>query len=59
MKILNFLEGKKTFIIGFCGLVWGFYTKDHDLIITSLGLIGIRQSVYTLAQKFLTTNTPQ
>lgn len=45
MKILSFLDGYKTFIIGFCGLVWGMYTNNTEVVITCLGMIGLRQAI--------------
>lgn len=47
MKILNFLSGKKTFIVGVCGIIYGIYIGDTQLVITALGLIGLRQAIYT------------
>lgn len=55
MKLLNFLNGYKTFIIGICAIVYGVYTKNSDAIIMGSGLIGIRQSVYSMEQKILPT----
>ncbi|MCK9371000.1 hypothetical protein M0R04_13905 [Candidatus Dojkabacteria bacterium] len=48
MKILNFLNGYKTYIIGFCGLVYGMYTQNSEIIVTSLGLLGLRQAISNL-----------
>ena len=48
MRILNFLSGYKTFIVGVCGLAWGLYTQDPQIVVTSLGLMGLRQALFTL-----------
>ena len=45
MKFLNFLTGYKTFIVGFAGLIYGLYTLNYEIIITSLGLVGLRQAI--------------
>ena len=45
MKILNFLSGYKTFLVGLAGLVYGIYVNNMEIIITSLGLIGLRQAI--------------
>lgn len=45
MKILNFFTGYKTFIAGFCAVVYGIYTKDAQLIFTGIGLVTLRQAL--------------
>ena len=42
MKILNFLKGKKTFIIAICGLVYGLGTNDLQTVILCLGMMGLK-----------------
>lgn len=43
--MLNFLVGYKTYIIAFCGLIYGMYIQDHQTIITCLGMIGLRSAI--------------
>lgn len=43
--IFKFLQGKKTNIIGFCGLVYAINTNNMDLILLSLGLLGVRDAI--------------
>ena len=59
MKILNFLNGYKTFIVGICAIVYGINMHNSDAIIIGCGLLGIRQSVYTLGKQVVDTLTTQ
>lgn len=45
MKILNFLNGYKSYIIGICGLIYGLYIQDHNTIVGSLGILGLRNAI--------------
>lgn len=52
-KILNFLKGKKTFIVGICAIIYGFYVKDPSTIIIGSGFIGLRQGLLSLEQQIV------
>ena len=39
------LKGKLTYIIALCGLIWGMYTQDIEVILASLGAVGLRRSI--------------
>jgi len=41
-NIISLLQGKKTFIIGICGVVWGVYTGNNEIVLMSLGMMGIK-----------------
>ena len=43
--IWNYLSGKKTYILGVSGLIWGTYTSNEEIIYTALGLMGLRHGV--------------
>lgn len=53
MKILNFLSGYKTFIIGICAIVYGIHTADANTIIIGSGLMGLRQGMFSLEQQIV------
>ena len=46
-NIWSFLKGKKTYIVAIAGLIWGIYTMNPQLIITCLGLMGLRDGINT------------
>lgn len=52
-KIIQFLNGKKTYIIGICAIVYGFYSHNYDAIILGLGFMGVRQGISTEVSKLL------
>ncbi len=43
--VVNFLKGKKVFIISACGLVYGFGTGDMEIVYASLLAIGFRDAM--------------
>ena len=53
-KIINFLKGKKTFIVGIAAVIYGVYAKDPHTIVIGLGLIGIRDAMSTEIAKIIT-----
>lgn len=54
MKIIELLKGRKTYIVALCGLIYGVYNQNAEIIITSLGLIGIRDGMCTEFAKKIT-----
>ena len=44
----GWIDGKKTFIIGIAGIIWGLYTKDDEVIFASLALMGLRDAIRKL-----------
>jgi len=40
-----FLKGKKTYIVGILGLLYGISVGDTQLVLTSLGLMGLRNAL--------------
>ncbi len=46
MKVLNFLNGYKTYIIGVAMIIVGVYSKNYEMVGTGLGLMGLRQAIY-------------
>lgn len=53
-KLIELLRGKKTYLIAICGLIYGVYNQNAEIIITSLGLIGIRDGMVTEIAKTIT-----
>ena len=59
MKYLKFvwelLKGKKTYIAGIGGLIYGIIQVDYEVILISLGLLGLRHGlaseIYKLIKK--------
>lgn len=45
MKLLNFFNGKKTYIIGLLMIVTGILQGDNQMIMESLGFIFIRHGI--------------
>lgn len=44
----NLLDGKKTFLIGLAGLIWGVYQQDVETILSALALVGFRDALKKL-----------
>ena len=42
------MNGYKTFIIAFAGVIYGLYVGNMSIVISSLGMIGLRQAVSQL-----------
>jgi hypothetical protein len=57
-KVITFLSGKKTYIVGVCAIVYGFYSHSNDLIIIGLGMLGLRAGVTSEAKKILDVILP-
>ncbi len=53
LKIWNKFSGYKTYIIGICAVVYGIYVKSPEIVITGLGLLGLRNAVATSVAKLL------
>jgi hypothetical protein len=45
MKVIKFLEGKKTFIIAALMVVLGLLQGNNDMILQGLGLVGLRLAI--------------
>jgi len=43
--MLKFLKGKKTLLVSFCGLVYGIYVQDFEIVLASLALAGLRDAL--------------
>ncbi len=50
-KIFEFLEGKKTYVVGICGLIYGVFVGDKAIVISALGLMGLRNGLSTEIRK--------
>jgi hypothetical protein len=61
MKLLttiwDFLKGRKTYIVAICGLIWAIYTGNISLIITCLGLLGLRDGINTAIANLIVSIT--
>lgn len=51
--IYNFFQGKKVYIIGVCGVIYGLGTGDNTLILGALGMMGLRDGLNTVVAKIL------
>lgn len=50
-KLWSMLSGYKTYIVGVCAIIYGVYIKSPEIIVTGLGLLGLRNAIATsLAQ---------
>ena len=47
-EFLMFLRGKKTFLIGICGVIYGIGTNNQEIIYLSLGMMGLRDAIRCL-----------
>ena len=54
MKIIKFLQGKKTYIVAIAAFIYGIYAKNTDAVLLALGLAGLRNSVTTEIAKVVT-----
>jgi hypothetical protein len=52
-KVVEFINGKKTYIVAIAALVWGFYQGDSETILLGLGLIGLRNGITNELTKVL------
>lgn len=52
-KIWNKLSGWKTYAVGICAIVYGVYAKSPEIVITGLGLLGLRNAIATSVAKLL------
>ncbi|MEO0289581.1 MAG: hypothetical protein ABIN00_08105 [candidate division WOR-3 bacterium] len=52
-SLWEFLKGKKTYVIGLCGLVWGLYQNDKEIILVALGLMGLRHGLESEVDEIL------
>ena len=43
--VWELLRGKKTYIAAVAGLIYGFIQSDTEVIIISLGLLGLRHGI--------------
>lgn len=50
MKLLNFLSGKKTFIIAAVAIIYGFSVGNMEIVMNGFAAIGLRQAIFTSAQ---------
>lgn len=41
-NVIKFLQGKKTMIVGVCGVIYGLGTSNNEIIILSLGMMGLK-----------------
>lgn len=44
-EILEYLEGKKTFIVAILAVAYGIYADNPELIFLGLGLAGVRDGI--------------
>jgi len=51
---IEYLKGKKTYIVSVCAIIYGLYTKDAQAILLGLGLVGLRNGLTTEAAKIIT-----
>ena len=45
IQIINFLKGKKTYIVGMLMVVLGYLNKDQQMMLEGLGLITLRAGI--------------
>lgn len=51
MEILNFLKGKKTYVVGTLMILLGLIQGDNNLVLEGLGLITLRSGVSNIGVK--------
>ena len=51
MKFIQFLQGKKTYIIGTLMVVLGLLQGDNQLVLEGMGFITLRSGVETMSNK--------
>jgi len=49
----NYLSGKKTYIAGFAGLIYGLIQGETEIVIVSLGLLGLRHGIASEVAKLI------
>ena len=45
MKIINFLKGKKAYIVGLLMIILGVLQSDNNLILQGLGVLTLRAGI--------------
>ena|GEM_PF-4291892 len=51
--VWEFLKGKKTYIAGIAGLIYGVIQVDREVILISLGLLGLRHGIATEVSRLI------
>ena len=46
-KVWDFLKGKKTYVSGIAGLIYGVLENQPEIVLISLGLFGLRHGLVT------------
>ena len=50
-KVWEFLSGKKTYLIAACGVVWGIFKGDIEIVLAALALVGLRDALEKVIRK--------
>ena len=50
MALINFLKGKKTYIVGILMVILGWLTKNNDMILQGFGFMTLRAAVSGVAE---------
>lgn len=45
LKIIEFLKGKKTYIVGILMIALGALTEDNKLVLEGLGMMALRNGI--------------
>ena len=45
INFYEFMKGRKTFLVGLSGLIYGFSTGSQEVIYISLGMMGLRDAM--------------
>lgn len=53
-QVIEFIRGKKTYIVAACAIVYGIYTKETEAVLLGFGLLGLRNGITTEISKSLT-----
>jgi hypothetical protein len=44
-KVLNFLKGKKTYVVGISMIIVGLYNGNKETVLVGLGMMGLRSAI--------------
>ncbi len=44
-KLISLLSGKKTYLVGLCMIILGYYNNDERMIMEGIGFITMRQAI--------------
>ena len=58
-NILNFLDGKKTYIVGLIMIAYGIYINDNQTILNGIAILTGRAAINKIQVQVASMNSPK